>query len=96
MNLDFKIKFWKTNRQRGAYVNVWHENLILCSVITPAIVDDFYYMYVDVYESLNGETNRIGEWKHQYETIDEAIGDFQEFSVDYIKVMGETNAVGTI
>jgi hypothetical protein len=96
MNLEFKIRHWNTERWRGAYVNVWHENLVICSVITPAIVDDFYNQYVDVYESLDGTTKRIGEWNHQYESVDQAIADFKEFSLDYIKVMGEQNAFGII
>ena len=90
--LDFNIRKWEYSELNGAYINVFNNEFIISGAITPAISEDdyndFYLMTVDVFSN----AVRVGEWEHQYETIDQAIGDFKEFSIDYFKVMGENDA----
>ena len=100
MNLEFNIRNWETNSLRGAYISVFNDDFVISGAITPAIEDgaftDYYKMYVDIFQTVDRVTSPIGEWEHQYESIDLAIGDFKEFGIDYFKVMGEQNAAGTI
>lgn len=90
--LDFNVRKWETAALEGAYISVFNDDFVISGAITPATSTDdyydFYLMTVDVFY----KAKRIGEWEHQYETIDNALTDFKEFSIDYLKVMGENNA----